>query len=74
MLKLLTPGTPVEAGTKVSALRCVKWWEFASGMTRYFALVYEAPILGAQQHLKVVVAHMNAADEPVMADLTAASR
>jgi len=43
-------------------------------MTRYFALAYEAPILGAQQHLKIVVAHMSAADEPAMADLTALAR
>jgi len=46
----------------------------SAGETRYFALAYEAPILGAQQHLKIVVAHMTAADEPAMADLTALAR
>ena len=42
--------------------------------TRYFALVYEVPILGAQQHLKLAVAHMSAADEPATADLTVTAR
>ena len=65
---------PVEAGTRVEKVY------FASsatgnlispGQTRHFAIAYVAPILGAQQHLKVVVAHMNAADEPAIADLTA---
>lgn len=44
------------------------------GGTRYFALTYEAPILGVRQHLKIVVAHMNAADEPATADLTARAK
>ena len=46
----------------------------SAGETRYLALAYEAPILGAQQRLKIVVAHMTAADEPAMADLTALAR
>ena len=45
-----------------------------AGGTLYFALTYEAPILGVRQHLKIVVAHMNAADEPAMADLTARAK
>lgn len=44
------------------------------GVTCYFALAYNAPILGARQHLKVVVAHMSAADEPATADLTAIAK
>lgn len=68
---------PVEAGTKVERLFLASSATdnlISPGTTRYFALAYEAPILGAQQHLKIVVAHMNAADEPVMADLTSVSR
>jgi len=69
--------TPVEAGTRVKKLYLASSAPdnlISPGMTRYFALAYEAPILGAQQHLKVVVAHMNAADEPATADLTALAK
>ena len=68
---------PVEAGTRVEKLYLASSAGdnlISPGMTLYFALAYEAPILGAQQHLKVVVAHMNAADEPATADLTALAR
>ena len=68
---------PVEAGTKVEKLYLASSGDdnlLQPGETRYFALAYEAPILGAQQHLKIVVAHMSAADEPAMADLTALAR
>jgi hypothetical protein len=68
---------PVEAGTRVEKLCLASSAAnnlISPGMTIYFALAYEAPILGAQQHLKVVVAHMTAADEPATADLTAVAR
>lgn len=68
---------PVEAGTKVAKFylaSSVSDSLLTPGETRYFALAYEAPILGAQQHLKIVVAHMSAADEPATADLTALAR
>lgn len=68
---------PVEAGTSVEKLYLASSSGgnlISPGMTRYFALAYEVPILGAQQHLKVVVAHMSAADEPAMADVTAMAR
>ena len=68
---------PVEAGTKVEKLNLASSTSENSiqpGATCYFVLAYEAPILGAQQHLKIVVAHMSAADEPAMADLTAVAR
>ena len=68
---------PVEAGTRVEMLYVASSGTgnlISPGQTCYFALAYVAPILGAQQHLKVVVAHMNAADEPAMADLTVAPR
>jgi hypothetical protein len=68
---------PVEAGTKVEKFYLASSASdnlITPGATQFFALAYEAPILGAQQHLKIVVAHMNAADEPAMADLTAVAR
>lgn len=68
---------PVEAGTKVEKLSLASSGTgnlLAPGETRFFALAYKAPILGAQQHLKIVAAHMSAADEPAMADLTAIAR
>jgi hypothetical protein len=68
---------PVEAGPRVAKLHLVSSISDASiqpGAIRYFALVYEIPILGAQQHLKLVVAHMSAADEPATADLTVPSK
>lgn len=68
---------PVEAGTKVEKLNLVSSADdnaIQPGATRFYVLAYETPILGAQQRLKVVVAHMTAADEPAMADLTAVGR
>lgn len=70
-------GRPVEAGTRVAKLHMSSssiQGAIPSRATRYFALVYEVPILGAQQHLKLAVAHMSAADEPAMADLTATAK
>jgi hypothetical protein len=70
-------GRPVEAGTRVAKLH-LSSTSVADAVpprgTRYFALVYEVPILGAQQHLKLAVAHMSAADEPATADLTARAK
>jgi hypothetical protein len=66
-------GHPVEAGTRVSKLHLsssANGGAIPARTTRYFALVFEAPILGAKQHLKLAVAHMSAADEPATADLT----
>ena len=66
-------GRAVEAGTRVPTLHIsssATGGAIPARTTRYFALVYEAPILGAQQHLKLAVAHMSAADEPATADLT----
>lgn len=39
------------------------------GSTAYYALVYRAPILGANQTIRVLVAHREAADTPVVAPL-----
>jgi hypothetical protein len=68
---------PVEAGTRVPKLHLASNASDSSiraGAIRYFALVYEVPILGASQHLKLVVAHMSAADEPATADLTKSAK
>jgi hypothetical protein len=68
---------PVEAGTKVEKLNLASSADdnsIPAGVIRYFVLAYETPILGVQQRLKIVVAHMTAADDPAMADLTAVAR
>ncbi len=44
------------------------------GETRYYALVYEAPVLGARQRLRVVVGQTIAADEPATVNLTSSNR
>src|SRR5215213_111166 len=70
-------GRAVEAGTRVPKLHLsssATGGAIPARTTRYFALVYEAPILGAQQHLKLAVAHMSAADQPATADLTVTAR
>src|SRR5262245_39904616 len=41
---------------------------------RYYAVVYETPILGARQQLSVVVGQTIAADEPATASLTSSKR
>jgi hypothetical protein len=45
-----------------------------AGATCYYALVYETPILGASQRLRVAVAQINAADEPAAAELTSSRK
>ena len=45
-----------------------------AGATCYYALVYETPILGASQRLRVAVAQINAADEPAAADMTSSRK
>ncbi|HZS44279.1 MAG TPA: hypothetical protein VFC63_04205 [Blastocatellia bacterium] len=45
-----------------------------AGTTVYYALLFESPILGAKQHLKVSIGQINAADEPAATDLTRNSR
>lgn len=70
-------GRPVEAGTRVPKLHLSSnsiGGAIPARTTRYFALVYEVPILGTQQHLRLAVAHMSAADEPATADLTVAAK
>lgn len=70
-------GRAVEAGTRVPHLHLSSsstGGAMPAHSTRYFALVYEVPILGARQHLKLAVAHMSAADEPATADLTVTAK
>ena len=40
-----------------------------AGATIYYALAYDAPVLGARQRLRVTVSHTAAADEPVTAQI-----
>jgi hypothetical protein len=42
--------------------------------TLYYAIVYKRPILGVNQRLRVAAGHINAADSPAVAELTAAAR
>jgi hypothetical protein len=46
----------------------------APGAVVRYQIAYEVPILGAKQRLAVAVAQMNAADEPVIVELTAGTR
>ena len=39
------------------------------GSTAYYALVYKAPILGTNQSVRVLVAHREAADDPLISSL-----
>ncbi len=43
-----------------------------AGATIYYALIYETPLLGVKQHLRVAVGQINATDEPASTSLTAA--
>ena len=43
--------------------------KIGAGETVYFAVVYEAPILGARQRLRVSVSQTEAADEPATTSL-----
>jgi hypothetical protein len=45
-----------------------------AGATLYYAIVYRRPVLGVRQHLRVTVGQINAADDPVVADLTTSTR
>ena len=44
------------------------------GETRYFALVYEAQVMGARQRLRAVVGQTTSADEPATANLKSSKR
>jgi hypothetical protein len=43
--------------------------KIAAGEVAYFAIVYESPVMGARQHLRVSVSQTDAADEPVSKSL-----
>jgi hypothetical protein len=42
--------------------------------TRYYAVVYETPIMGARQRLRVAIGQTTAADEPATMNLTSSNR
>ena len=41
-----------------------------AGTTVYYAIVYESPVLDAQQRLRLSVAHREAADKPALFDVS----
>jgi len=45
-----------------------------AGATCYYSIVYETPILGASQRLRVSIAQINAADEPASAEMNSSVR
>ncbi len=45
-----------------------------AGATCYYAVVYETPVLGASQRLRVAIAQTGAADEPSSAEMTPSVR
>ena len=45
-----------------------------AGATAYYAIIYEMPVLGVQQRLRLSVAQIEAADAPASTEVTAASR
>ena len=47
--------------------------KIAAGETAYYAVIYEAPILGARQRLRVAVSQSEAADEPATGSLSDAA-
>jgi hypothetical protein len=44
------------------------------GETQYYAVVFEAPIMGVRQRLRVSIGHVAAADEPATVNLTSSDR
>jgi hypothetical protein len=44
------------------------------GEIRYYAVVYETPIMGARQRLRVAIGQTTAADEPATVNLTSSNR
>ena len=45
-----------------------------AGAICYYAVVYETPVLGASQRLRIAIAQINAADEPSSAEMTSSKR
>jgi hypothetical protein len=45
-----------------------------AGATLYYAIVYQRPVLGVRQHVRVFVGQINAADDPAVADVSASTR
>lgn len=45
-----------------------------AGAKLYYAIVYQQPVLGIRQHVRVFVGQINAADDPAVADLSASAK
>jgi hypothetical protein len=64
----------IEVVKKLATESTVKDDLIPAGATRYYAVVYETPILGARQRLRVIVGKTAAADEPATASLNSSKR
>ncbi|MGH9204446.1 MAG: hypothetical protein ACRD2A_24730, partial [Vicinamibacterales bacterium] len=64
----------IEYVKKIGAQTTVTDDVIPGGETRYYALVYEAQVMGARQRLRAVVGQTTSADEPATAKLTSSKR
>jgi hypothetical protein len=64
----------IELVKKIATASTAKGEIIPGGETRYYALVYETPILSARQRLRVIVGQTIAADEPASTNLTSSIR
>jgi hypothetical protein len=64
----------IEAIRKLSVETTVEDETIPHGKTEYYAVVYETPVMGARQRLRVSVGQITAADEPATVNLTSSDR
>jgi hypothetical protein len=64
----------IEAIRKLAVETTVEDEVIPPGQTEYYAVVYEIPVMGARQRLRVSVGQIYAADEPATANLTSSNR
>jgi hypothetical protein len=64
----------IEAIRKLAVDTTVKDEVIAPGEIEYYAVVYETPIMGVRQRLRVSVGQITAADEPASVTLTSSNR
>ncbi len=64
----------IEAIRKLAVETTVEDEVIPPGEIKYYAVVYETPIMGARQRLRVSVGQITAADEPATVNLTSSNR
>jgi hypothetical protein len=64
----------IEAIRKLAVETTVEDETIPPGKTEYYAVVYETPVMGARQRLRVSVGQITAADEPATVNLTSSDR